>query len=303
MNNIAICIPTYKRQDLLRQLLESINRCNVDKTIVGSIQILVVDNDAERTAELVIDDMNKLGHCRHKLHYYNYAVKGLANVRNEMIDRGLELNPDFLVFIDDDEYVTENWINELVTTVINNNADAARGPVFAKQTNSVPESISVLLERENYENNTRLSKWTTGNLIIRRTSLEKFNVRFDKRFNSTGSEDTYFGMQMSKLGATIYWAAHAVTYEVIPAKRTRLMWFIRRAYRSADMYMFILKLEKDYLRIFKKILVSFAYIFSGIIASVLLFFPVKYRYWGILKVSDGIGALAGLLNIHYNEYK
>lgn len=303
MNNIAICIPTYKRQTMLKQLIHSIAQCNVDKSIINNINIIVVDNDADKTAEIVIDNLKAENKKMYALHYYNYAVKGLANVRNELIIRALQFKPDFLVFIDDDEYVTENWINELVKTVIINNADAARGPVLAKITNPVPKGIAKLLEREKHENNTQLLLWTTGNLILRRTSLEKYNVWFDKRFNSTGSEDTFFGIQMAKKGATIFWAANAVTYEVIPKKRTQLKWFIGRAYRGGGMYMFILKLEKDYLRIANKVLISFLYILAGILSSVFVLFPTKFKYWGILKLSDGIGALAGLLNIHYKEYK
>ena len=303
MNNIAICIPTYKRQAMLKQLILSIAQCNIDKSIINNINIIVVDNDADKTAEIVIQNLKTENDKMYDLHYYNYAVKGLANVRNELIVRALQFKPDFLVFIDDDEYVTVNWINELVKTVINNNADAARGPVLAKITNSVPKSIAKLLEREKHENNAQLLLWTTGNLIVRRTSLEAYNVWFDKRFNSTGSEDTFFGIQMAKKGATIFWAANAVTYEVIPKKRTQLKWFIGRAYRGGGMYMFILKLEKDYLRIANKVLISLLYIFVGLLSSIFVLFPIKFKYWGVLKLSDGVGALAGLLNIHYKEYK
>jgi glycosyltransferase involved in cell wall biosynthesis len=303
MNNIAICIPTYKRQAMLKQLIVSIGQCDIDKSIINNINIVVVDNDADKTAEIVIRDLKAENNEVYGLHYYNYAVKGLANVRNELIVRALQFDPDFLVFIDDDEYVTVNWINELVKTVINNNADAARGPVLAKISNPVPKSVAKLLEREKHENNAQILLWTTGNLIVRRTSIEKYNVWFDKRFNSTGSEDTFFGIQMAKKGATIFWAANAVTYEVIPKKRTQLKWFIGRAYRGGGMYMFILKLEKDYLRIANKVLISFLYIFAGTLSTIMVLFPTKYKYWGVLKVSDGIGALAGLFNIHYREYK
>ncbi len=303
MNNIAICIPTYKRQVMLKQLIVSISECSIDKSIINNINIVVVDNDADKTAEIVIQDLKAENNKMYDLHYHNYAIKGLANVRNELLSKALEFKPDFIIFIDDDEYVTVNWMNELVKTIVNNNADAARGPVLAKITNPVTKGIAKLLEREKHENNAQLLLWTTGNLILRRTSLETFNVRFDKRFNSTGSEDTFFGIQIAKKGATIFWAANAITYEIIPKKRTQLKWFIGRAYRGGAMFMFILKLEKDYLRIANKILISFLYILAGLLTSIFVLFPIKFRYWGILKLSDGIGALAGLLNIQYNEYK
>ena len=42
-----------------------------------------------------------------KLHYHNYPIKGLSNVRNEIMEKALLLDPDFVVFVDDDEYVTQ----------------------------------------------------------------------------------------------------------------------------------------------------------------------------------------------------
>ena len=303
MNNIAVCIPTYKRIDMLNQLIDSIYNCNIETSLINNIDVLIVDNDAEKTAENLIVNLKKIEKKPFRLHYYSFSVKGLANVRNELIERALKFKPDFLVFIDDDEFVTSEWLNELVKTVVNNNADAARGPVYANITNTVSKSIAVLLERENYKNNSPVEKWTTGNLIIRRTSLEKSGVRFDSRFNSTGSEDTFFGREMTRKGATLFWAANAVTHEVIPEKRTNLNWFIKRAYRGAATYVFILKIEKDYFKIVNKIIVSIVYLLIGLASLILVVLPIKSKYWGILKMSDGVGALAGLFNFQYREYK
>ena len=303
MYKIAVCIPTYKRPDILQQLLDSIAKNNFDRSLITSVDIIVVDNDVDKTAEVLINNLKSEAYSLYQLHYYNYTVKGLSYVRNELIRRGLALNPDFLIFIDDDEYVTTEWMNELLRTIIRNNADAARGPVFVKLSDHIPKDISKLFVRENYVNNTRISTWTTGNLILRRTSLEKYNVWFDDRFSKTGAEDSYFGVQMAKKGATIYWAANAVTYEIIPDARANVRWFLRRKYRGANMFMYILVLEKSYFNIIKKIGVSFAYIIAGIPALLLLISPIKKKYWGIIKLYEGIGGIAGLFSLKYREYK
>lgn len=302
MNKITICIPTYKRGEMLRQLLESIRNCAPDPELIGETDVIVVDNDAEKSAEnLIIQQAKQKSFFR--LHYHSYSVKGLANVRNELINKALELHPDFIVFIDDDEFVTENWLVELVKTIIANDSDAARGPVLAKTDTPVSPAIERLLKREDFPNNTLLNRWTTGNLILRRTSLEKYGVRFDKRFNATGSEDTFFGKQMEAKGARIYWAANAVTYEVIPEKRTKPAWFFKRTYRGAGMYVFILKLEKDYKGLFVKMLVSMYYVLLGLLCCPVVILPVPNRYWGIIRLIDGVGGIAGVLNLQYSEYK
>jgi len=303
MNNIAICIPTYKRIEMLNQLIDSIYNCSIDTSLINHINILVVDNDAEKSAENRIDQLKKTVKKPFQLHYYSFSIKGLANVRNELIDRALLFNPDFLVFIDDDEFVTVDWLNELVKTVVNNDADAARGPVLASISNKVSPGIATLLKRENYKNNSIVEKWTTGNLIIRLSSLAKFGVRFDSRFNKTGSEDTFFGREMARKGAKLFWAANAVAYEVIPEKRTNLSWFVKRTYRGAATYVFMLKIEKDYFKILNKIIVSIVYLLIGLASLLLIILPIKSRFWGLIKICDAVGALAGLFNFQYKEYE
>lgn len=302
-NHVSICIPTYKRPEMLAKLIRSITDCYIDPLLIAKVFIIIVDNDKDKTAEEVVNIFADLYHPSFNIQYYHYPIKGLASVRNELLIKSLALNPEFIVFIDDDEYVTKNWLNELILTVISNKVDAARGPVIAAPASPVSSGILWLLKRENYPDNTRIKTWTAGNLIIRTTSLKKFEIQFDKRFNSIGSEDSYFGIQMEKKGASIFWAANAKVYETIPESRATVRWFLRRYYRVAVTFVYMLKLEKKYFQVFKKVLISFLYVLIGFISSILLLLPVKIKYWGLLKISEGIGGLAGLFNIQYKEYK
>ena len=303
MFNIAICIPTYKRPLMLKKLILSIIDCKINKSLIKDIKIIVVDNDVAKTAELVINELKEKLCTKSEINYFNFPIKGLSNVRNESIKSALLLNPDFLVFVDDDEYVTSEWLNELVKTIIANKGDLTMGPVISIMGNKISDSISYWLQRPNYLNNTKLGFIRTGNLIINVKSLIKFEIWFDKRFNTTGGEDFYFGVQMINKGATVYWAAKAIVYEPVPESRANIKWLLKRIYREATTYTYILKLEKEYLRLMKKILVSLIYIITGIGAIILLILPIKKRYWGILTLTEGIGGLAGFFSILYNEYK
>ena len=288
---------------MVRKLILSIADLNIDKTLIKSVSIIVVDNDIDRSAEETINKLIIETEGIHKLYYSNYAVKGLSNVRNELLRKSFELTPDFIVFIDDDEFVSSEWLNELIKTITINNADVARGPAFAEMDNNVPDNIACWFKRENFPDNLKLNTLTTGNLILRTTSLQKFNVWFDNRFNKTGSEDSYFGIQLLKRGATIYWSAKAIIYETIPEKRANIKWLIIRSYRVASTYSYLLKLEKRYLKLSKKIIVSFIYVIFGFCALFLMLIPIKLKYWGILKLSEGIGGLSGLIGNLYNEYE
>ena len=303
MNKIVIAIPTYKRPEMLKKLLLSIMDCKIDQSIIGEISIVVVDNDIDKTAELTVSNIKINNQHVKSLVYHNFTTKGLSNVRNEMLRKALEMNPDFIVFVDDDEFVTTQWLNELVKTIINNDADIVRGPVFAKMGINTPDHITYWFSRENHPDNSRLYNLSSGNLIIKKSSFLKFNVWFDNRFNNTGSEDSYFGIQLLKKEARIFWSAKAIAYETIPEKRATLNWLLKRNYRVASTFTYILKIEKEYFKLIKKTIVSLVYIFIGFLAVTLMIFPVKKRYWGILKLSEGFGGIAGLGNKIYSEYK
>jgi GT2 family glycosyltransferase len=167
---------------------------------------------------------------------------------------------------------------------------------------NISKYIAYFFRRKEYPDNSQIFSLATGNLILRRKSLEKFNVWFDNRFNSTGSEDSFFGIQLMKKGARIYWAANAIVYETIPDKRATLNWLIKSSYNHALSFTYILKLEKEYFGLLKKTIISAGYFLVGSIALLAVPFPFRWKYWGILKISEGIGGLAGLFSMHFLEY-
>jgi succinoglycan biosynthesis protein ExoM len=303
MYHIVISIPTYKRPLMLKRLITSIIDCKIDKSVIKDINVNIVDNDIDSTAEKTIIELADTFYDSLKLNYYKYTVKGLSNVRNELLRRAIEMKPDFIVFIDDDEYAAPGWLNELVYTIILNNGDMVRGPVIPVLDKKVKKAISYWFERPSYPNNFKMNSVAAGNLIIKLNSMLKYNVWFDNRFNITGSEDTYFGEQMISKGATVYWASNAIVYETIPEERAKLKWLLKRRLRVASTFTFRLKLGRKYFPLIKKTMVSVFYIVSGIVMMILVAAPIKIRYWGIIKFYEGIGGLSGLFNIIKKEYK
>jgi GT2 family glycosyltransferase len=287
---------------MLNRLIFSILENRIDKTLIKDIDIIIVDNDIGRSAEATVKEIIKNNINPVEILYFNHPVKGLSNVRNEMLKKALLQNPDFIIFVDDDEYVTSEWLNELLKTILRNDADAVRGPVIAKLDESVSKYIAYFFKRKEYPDNSKIHSLATGNLILNRKSFGKYNVWFDNRFNSTGSEDSFFGIQLLKRGATINWAANAIAYETIPEKRATLKWLIKRHFNYAVSYTYIQKIEKNYFQLLKKTIISVIYFVTGILSCLILLFPVKWKYWGILKVSESIGGFAGLFSILFQEY-
>lgn len=245
MHNIAICIPTYKRPLLLKKLIQSIFKSNISKTLINDVNIIVVDNDKERTAEVIINELKKGTAEIFKLYYFNYDKKGLANVRNELFKKALTFNPDYIIGIDDDEFVTPNWLNELLSAIITTHADIAIGPAIAVFEHKVSPYIAYWFKHPEIVDLQIINFFKTTNYVISVNFLVKQKIEFDKRFNTTGAEDSYFGVIALKNGAKVIYGAKAIVYETIPQKRASLNWLIKRKFRTAITYTYILMLEKN----------------------------------------------------------
>lgn len=303
MQRIAVCIPTYKRPKLLLKTIHSICSSDISGCDIDRVDIIVVDNDAERTAETAVKAIDASVCPNFYIQYYNYPKKGLANVRNELLDKAIGLSPHFIIFIDDDEYASVDWMNELVRTANDNNADLAVGPVLSVFEKPVPLYISYWFRKSVSVTDMPIETIASNNLIIRTDFLLRTKLRFDHRFNTTGAEDTYFGIEARNSGAKICWANNALVYETVPDARASLRWLIKRRYRGAITFTYILMLEKQYFKLIKKTAVSISYLISGMIGLALLPFDVKMKYWGVLKLAEGCGGFAGLFNVKYHEYK
>jgi succinoglycan biosynthesis protein ExoM len=302
MNKLVIGIPTYKRPKMLEKLILSIYASQLNSDLMSTINIVVVDNDKERTAESTIVKLKKKCLNPFVIHYFNFPKKGLTHVRNEIIKQSLSFDPDYIAFVDDDEYVTENWLKELVKTMIDMNADIVLGPnlpVFEKE---VPEYLAHWFHVENFENNKPMELVESNNLLIKSKFLVDHNILFDSRFDQTGGEDTFFGVQAIEKGARIFWAHDAIVYETIPEKRASLKWLMRRIYRAASTFTYILKLKKSYAMLIRKFFISIFYLGLGICSLVFLPFSGKHKYLGLIKISEALGGFAGMMNIRYKEY-
>jgi succinoglycan biosynthesis protein ExoM len=303
MNTIAICIPTYRRPLLLSKLITGILESSTDPSIIKCVKIIIVDNDALRSAEKSVSELQTKNRSGVSIEYHCFPAKGLSNVRNELLKKAFLVNPHYIVFVDDDEHVSVEWLNELVKTIIQNKADLVMGPVISLFDSYVPESISCWFDRPLYPDNNSITAIATNNLIINASTLMTSGVWFDMKFNTIGAEDSYFGLQLLKYGARGFWSSNAIVYETVPDSRANLNWLMRRYYNGANTYTYILKLEKEYRELSKKLLASLFYVICGLLALVLVPLPLRKKYWGPLKISEGVGAIAGSLNMKYNEYK
>lgn len=226
---LAICIATYKRMELLRELLGGIAQLTFRQGLAPQIEIVVVDNDPMRTAERIC----KASERRWPIKYFVEECRGIAQVRNRAVQEAGAV--DFLVFIDDDEVPTPEWLDELLSAQHRFQADVVAGPVVPKFSPHVAQWVkaSGLFDRPSFSTGHSLDKCSAGNVLVRRKVFLTVPT-FDDRFNLSGGEDTQFFLRVRKAGHSIIWSQEAVVQESIPLERGNFAWILRRGYQYGN---------------------------------------------------------------------
>ncbi|GAJ09884.1 unnamed protein product, partial [marine sediment metagenome] len=233
---VSVCLCTYKRPDKLAQCLESL----LNQTFAQSFQVIVTDNDCERSGEHVVEQFKAAFQgAGIPLFYLIEPVQNIALARNRCLQpaRG-----ELVAFIDGDERASSCWLGNLYTVLIETNADGVWGPVIPDIPEYFPNWMrrSKIFDRENPKNRSVLGAvgLRTGNAMIKMKLLTLRAGPFDEALGKTGGEDTDLFRWIRNHEANIkyVWAANAEVFERLEEKRRYLRWHLRRAYRGGWLY-------------------------------------------------------------------
>lgn len=230
-NHISVCVCTYKRPYYLKGLLKSIDLQETEKLF--TFNIIVVDNDRERTAEEPVTRCR--AECKAEI---NYAVEERLNIslaRNKAIESA---RGELIAFIDDDEIPGKTWLLTLYRAMQKYKADAAMGPVYPIYQVQPPKWVikGKFYQRPTYKTGI-INDWTkgrTGNLLIKRSLFDSARIYFDPRFGK-GGEDQDLTRRMMEKGFKFVWCNEAIAHEIIPPSRWRLKNMIRKAFIRGKM--------------------------------------------------------------------
>lgn len=211
VDEILIGVLTYRREQKLRSCLQSILDAELPPS--SSMHILVCDNDPESTtAEERTEHYDRL----------KYGGGSLARGRQFILAEAKRRNVEFLVFVDDDEYVSKTWLVHLVAAARQYQASAVAGPVLPVD---VPEALVPLFDRSRKPTGNRLDAAGAGNLLIDMRDLG--DIEFDQEWPYLGGEDTDFTMRLSYHGNLI-WCDEAEVFEPVADNRQSAAYLIRR---------------------------------------------------------------------------
>lgn len=228
---LCICIATYKRPIGLARLIRGIGELRFAQTAEPSLEVIVVDNEAEMSAAPVCAELGRTS--RWPILYVHEPRRGIAFARNAAVRAARTRGAELVAFIDDDEVPEPTWLDELLVVLAQYKADAVTGPVLPLFEGRVAGWMlkGKFFESPRRQTGTRVDRAATNNVLLRTRVFDEVGRTFDEGLGLTGGEDTDFFLHVSHAGCPIIWADRAIVHEWNPETRTRAAWLLRRAYK------------------------------------------------------------------------
>ena len=227
MPEVVVAIPTYKRPESLKRLLAALETLETAADII----VVVADNDGEGRAGYDL--------CRSLAPSYRWPLdpvvaeeRGIAQVRNCLVARALSYpGAAFVAMLDDDEWPSPCWLDELVRVAAQTGADVVEGSIlFETAGHAFEPGFDGVSSMRRATGETAMLEGA-GNILIARGCLERLTAPwFDPAFALTGGEDRDFFERVKACGGRFAWSDEALAYTAVPALRQTLDWVLRRAY-------------------------------------------------------------------------
>jgi succinoglycan biosynthesis protein ExoM len=300
---VCVAIPTYRRPELLKTLLEGISLQLIPAGC--TVEVLVLDNDAPASSRHIVDAA--VTDFPFALRYAHVPQPGLSMVRNAALAHARE-RFDFLAMIDDDEYPQTQWLQELLQVGERTGADAVIGPVPKRFSAGAPKWIEDggFFDLPSHPDGALIRDGYSGNCLLRVGSLQRFGVTFDSALNLAGGEDMLFFRELSSRGAKIAYAAQAVAFETIGPARSQAVYIVKLSYRRGNTLAFCDRRLKGSPRTFATRALKGCGRLAVGLATFLPLALTQGRAGAVrasCNVAHGFGSLAGLRGHIYEAYK
>lgn len=303
--HVAICAATFRRPEMLAEMLDGIGALQLAEFARTRITVVIADNDAAGSSRDVVDAVRS--RLPFDVRYVVEPQRGIAAARNCVIAVALAIDADFVALIDDDEVPNVDWLAHLFRAQERFAAEAVYGPVKSRFVAPPPAWVMKgrFFDRSVTPTGRAVPIGTTGNVLLTRRLLEAHNPPFDIRFGLTGGEDTHFFLGLQRDGVPVISCAEAVVVETVPPARATAGYLLRRAYASGSSYV---SAERSFAGglpwTTRRALIAFARIGEGLaLAFSCGVFGKHLAVRGLQKVALGTGMLAGLRGVRFEHYR
>ena len=223
---VTLAALTFRRPLDLAELLPALIDQGARQRADYDVRVLIVDNDPERGAEAAVRACARDSEV--PVRYVHEPEPNIASARNKALD---EAGTDLLVFIDDDERPSPDWLSLLLAQFELERPAAVVGPVVSAF-DVEPDAwltAGAFFVRRRLPTGTPIQIAATNNLLLDLDVVRGRGLRFDPAYGLTGGEDMLFSRQLRGFGERLVWCDEAVVTDVVPASRTTRHWVTMRA--------------------------------------------------------------------------
>jgi succinoglycan biosynthesis protein ExoM len=229
MDAVSIAIASIGRPslaDTLRSLAK------VTTTEAVAVSVVVADDSPDGAAARLVESLDLDGL---PVTCLAVASGNISTARNALLDA---VTGDWIVFVDDDEWVEPDWLQRLFVCQREYGADVVIGPVHPAYPDEAPDWLvkANLLHHDWGHRGKRLMTGRGGNTLARMDLIRGLGLRFDPALGVTGGEDTAFFAQAASRGALIVVCDDAMAHEHVPPERLEPSYILRRAVRAGQSY-------------------------------------------------------------------
>lgn len=224
-------------------LIASIGRKSLIRTIESVL--LSISSSSMRFNVIVADDSqnqsvsellnNNGSSCHEKISVIQSRSSNIAHARNVLLAAAIG---DYALFVDDDEWVEEGWLGELVRVARLYDADVVGGPVkahYPSNTSPVVKLVDPFSKRWGVTGQ-QIRLASTSNALLRLSFFRNSDIVFDEALGISGGEDTDLFARATLYGAKIVASADALVHEEVNAERLEWSYLSRRLQRSGQSY-------------------------------------------------------------------
>lgn len=180
---VTVVIPIYNTEEYLSKCLKSVLNQSYK-----NIEVILVDDGSTDNSPILCDDYSKYDRRIKVIHKPN---AGLSAARNSGIESA---TGKYICFIDSDDYIEKNMIEEMILQIENYHADVCECGFFIHNKDNTIIDYSLLIKNLKYLNNRfdLLNEYTTAGLTIAAwNKLYKTNLLKHIKFtNECFKEDT-----------------------------------------------------------------------------------------------------------------
>ena len=307
---VTVATLTFRRPGDLAVLLPQLVAQAGSVASDAVVEIVVVDNDPDGGAREAVEQFAALHRGGASVVYLHEPEPGISAGRNRALAAASA--SDLLVFIDDDERPTEDWLQLMLATYLRSRPAAVVGRVVSEFDGALDPWIQAggFFDRRSVPTGTIVSVAATNNLLLDMAVVRALDLSFDPAFGITGGGDTMFTRQLVASGAVMVWCDEAVVFDSVPASRMTRRWVLNRALRSGNSWTVTsVRLQKS---VVGRTAVRLAMTASGAIRLVvgslrlavgIVTRRIVHEARGSRTQMRGVGMIGGAWGYRYQEYR